>query len=104
MFATRLHRIAAPTAIVVAALGLIGLSAPSASAAPCAATVPGDINGDGHADQAIGEPGDAEFQGAVHVLYGTDKGLVANASGTAVHRDLSAISIASLPVVPGSIP
>lgn len=99
MFATRLHRIATPTVIAVAALGLIGVSAPAASAAPCAATVPGDINGDGQADQAIGEPGDAEFEGAVHVLYGTDNGLVADASGTALNDQLFT---QATPGVPGA--
>jgi hypothetical protein len=99
MFATRLHRIAAPTVIAVAVLGLLGLSAPAASAAPCAATVPGDINGDGQADQAIGEPGDAVFTGAVHVLYGTGNGLVVNASGTALDDQLFT---QATPGVPGT--
>ncbi|HST84964.1 MAG TPA: hypothetical protein VLL08_24710 [Kineosporiaceae bacterium] len=99
MFATRLPGIAVPTVIAVAALGLIGLSAPAASAAPCPATVPGDINGDGQADQAIGEPGDDVFSGAVHVLYGTDTGLVADASGTALNDQLFT---QATPGVPGA--
>ena len=45
--------------------------------------VAGDINADGHADAAVGEPFDADLAGAVHVFYGTAGGLVANASGTA---------------------
>ncbi|HEX5878557.1 MAG TPA: FG-GAP repeat protein, partial [Actinomycetota bacterium] len=43
----------------------------------------GDINADGHADVAVGEPFDADLAGAVHVFYGTVGGLVADASGTA---------------------
>jgi hypothetical protein len=99
MIATRLPRIAVPAVIAIAALGLIGLSAPVATAASCAATVPGDINGDGQADQAIGEPGDADFAGAVHVLYGTDTGLVADASGTALNDQLFT---QATPGVPGT--
>ena len=45
--------------------------------------VAGDINADGHADAAVGEPFDADQAGAVHVFYGTVGGLVADASGTA---------------------
>jgi hypothetical protein len=45
--------------------------------------VAGDINADGHADAAVGEPFDADQAGAVHVFYGTVAGLVADASRTA---------------------
>lgn len=47
------------------------------------AGVAGDINADGHADVAVGEPFDSDMACAVHVFYGTAGGLVANTSGTA---------------------
>jgi hypothetical protein len=88
----------------VAAAALIGLAVPlsaisaMATAAPtagspvssaalaaprCTSGVPGDVNGDGYAEVAIGEPGNAGARGAVHVFYGQRSGLVFNASGTA---------------------
>jgi hypothetical protein len=62
------------------AVGLGITSASPAAAAPCGGNVVGDINGDGHADAAIGEPGAADSAGAVHLLYGTANGLVPNAT------------------------
>jgi CSLREA domain-containing protein len=47
-----------------------------------------DINGDGHADGVVGEPGRDNFAGGVHVLYGTDNALTADASGTALNDQL----------------
>lgn len=69
---------------------------PAAAGAP---GVAGDINGDGHADVAVGEPFDADQAGAVHVFYGTVGGLVANASGTA--RD-DQLFTQGTPGVPGA--
>ena len=40
----------------------------------------GDYNGDGRADLAIGAPGENEFSGVVHVLYGSPTGLSAAGS------------------------
>jgi hypothetical protein len=57
---------------------------PAALAAPrCASGVPGDVNGDGYAEVAVGEPGNAGGRGALHVFYGQRSGLVFDASGTA---------------------
>jgi hypothetical protein len=53
-------------------------------AAPtCTSGVPGDVNGDGFAEVAVGEPGNNFARGAVHVAYGQRSGLVFNASGSA---------------------
>ena len=86
----------------VAAVALVGLAVPLSAiwatagpvagspvesavlAAPrCTSGVPGDVNGDGYAEVAVGEPGNAGGRGAVHVFYGQRSGLVFNASGTA---------------------
>jgi len=61
--------------------------------------VAGDINADGHADVAVGEPFDADQAGALHVFYGTVGGLVADASGTA--RD-DQLFTQDTPGVPGA--
>jgi hypothetical protein len=63
--------------------GVAGWAGAPAAAVEPSGGVAGDINADGHADAAVGEPFDADQAGAVHVLYGTVGGLVANASGTA---------------------
>jgi hypothetical protein len=53
-------------------------------AAPrCSSGVPGDVNGDGFAEVAVGEPGNAGGRGSVHVFYGSRRGLVVGATGTA---------------------
>ena len=54
--------------------------------AACRASVAGDVNGDGNAEVAVGEPGDNGDRGSVHILYGQPGGLVADATGTA-HND-----------------
>ena len=54
-------------------------------AATCTSGVPGDVNGDGYAEVAVGEPrGAARETGAVHVFYGQPSGLVADPRGTAL--------------------
>jgi hypothetical protein len=60
--------------------------------------VPHDVNGDGHAELAVGEPGSNDASGAVHVFYGHRTGLVAKATGTA--RDDQYLS-QNTPGVPG---
>jgi hypothetical protein len=66
----------------LASAGVVGWAGSPAEAV-AQPGVAGDVNGDGHADAAVGEPFDADQAGAVHVLYGTVGGLVADASGTA---------------------
>lgn len=74
---------AALGAVACVAALLVGLASPAAAAACTSTAVPGDFNGDGHADAAVGEPGRDGASGGVHVLYGTDAGLTADAQGTA---------------------
>jgi hypothetical protein len=76
-------------------VGLIGLTmsaaTPIASAPPgaqaavlrCSSEVPGDVNGDGYAEVAIGEPGSSRLRGSLHVFYGQRSGLAVDASGSA---------------------
>jgi hypothetical protein len=99
MFTNRLARLAVPTAIALSTAGLVGTTTTSAAAVGCASSVAGDINGDGHADAAVGEPGDAVFAGAVHIFYGTVDGLVADPSGTALNDQLFT---QATPGVPGA--
>ena len=61
--------------------------------------VPHDVNGDGHAEVAVGESGSNDASGAVHVFYGHRTGLVTKATGTA--RDDQYLS-QNTPGVPGS--
>lgn len=82
----------------VAAAGLVGLlllsgsggSRPTkaaAAATACSSAVPGDVNGDGYAEVAVGEPGNARLRGSVHLFYGGPRGLVVDASGSARNDD-----------------
>lgn len=68
-------------ALVLLTSILTGL--PAAAAPACTSGVAGDVNGDGHAELAIGVPGNNLDAGAVHLVYGTGSGLVTDASGTA---------------------
>jgi FG-GAP repeat/FG-GAP-like repeat len=99
MFTNGLTRLAIPAAIALCTAGLIGIDATTATAAVCGAAVTGDINGDGQAEVAVGEPGDASFAGAVHVFYGTVDGLVTDPSGTALNDQLFT---QATPGVPGA--
>jgi hypothetical protein len=83
-------------------VGLAITSTLPATAAPCAANVVGDINGDGHADAAIGEPGALNSGGTVHLLYGTTGGLVPNASQGARDDQLFSQATAGVPGTPES--
>src|SRR4051812_22208707 len=77
---------AASTALAGALAVLAGLAGPAGAAActgPGPSTVRADINGDGRADAVVTEYGRGQLAGGVHVLYGTSKGLTADASGTA---------------------
>ena len=73
-------RVTGCVASLVLAAGFGVATTQPALALTCPSNVVGDINGDGHADAAIGELGEASMPGAVHILYGTQGGLVANAS------------------------
>jgi hypothetical protein len=63
------------------------LTGAPAAAAPvlCTSGVTGDVNGDGQAEVAVGEPGNASGAGAVHLFYGTPDGIVADPTGTALN-------------------
>lgn len=96
----RLRTATAATALLLAGAGLTAGTVETASAAAgCRSTVPGDVNGDGHAEVAIGASAAPDnFSGAVHVLYGRRGGLVADAAGTALDDQYFA---QSTPGVPG---
>lgn len=78
----------------LAVLTVVGTAPPVAAVAPagpagqaalrCTSGVPGDVNGDGYAEAAVGEPGDAGQRGSVHVAYGQRSGLTFDARGTAL--------------------
>ncbi len=72
---------------------------PSAAAATgCRTAVPGDVNGDGHAEVAVSVDTFRSAGGAVQIFYGRSSGLVTDASGTA--RDDQYLEQAS-PGIPG---
>ncbi len=72
---------------------------PSAAAATgCRTAVPGDVNGDGHAEVAVSVDTFRSAGGAVQIFYGRSNGLVTDASGTA--RDDQYLEQAS-PGIPG---
>lgn len=50
----------------------------------CSSGVPGDVNGDGYAELAVGEPGKRREAGAIHLFYGSATGVVTSARGTAL--------------------
>ena len=79
------RRTAASAAVL--GLALFGFTplgtAPAYAATTCTSGVPGDANGDGYAEVAVGSPGRGNGRGAVNVFYGQPSGLVAGPSGTA---------------------
>lgn len=77
------HGVAIAAALVLATGGLALNGARPAVAALCPG-VKGDVNGDGLAEVAIGEPGNVRTAGSVHVLYGRPAGLVSEKAGTAL--------------------
>src|SRR5499426_153297 len=83
-------RISAGTAVaaVISAAAFVAVLASPAAALACPTPGHSDINGDGHADAVVGEPGRDNFAGGIHVLYGKDGGLTADASGTALNDQL----------------
>jgi hypothetical protein len=95
-------RVIGGLASLLLTIGLGITSAPLAAAADCVHNVVGDINGDGHADAAIGEPGASNSAGAVHLLYGTMDGLVPNASGGTRDDQLFTQATSGVPGTPES--
>lgn len=99
------------SARLVAALGvlacagalLVGLASPAAAVAcppadPATGNpLPGDFDGNGHADAVAGEPGRGGSAGGIHVLYGTADGLTADGSGGAPDDQLLTQDTASVP-------
>jgi FG-GAP repeat len=83
-------RISAGTAaaVVISAVALVAVWASPAAALTCPTPGHSDINGDGHADAVVGEPGRDNFAGGIHVLYGKTGGLTADVSGTALNDQL----------------
>ena len=81
MGAVSLGAVMAVTAAVGAVSPLSGQTA--VRAAPrCTSGVPGDVNGDGFAEVAVGEPGNDKGRGSVHLFYGSRRGLVVDATGS----------------------
>lgn len=70
------------TTIALVSTTLTGWAPMHAVAAACGPRVPGDINGDGHADVVVSEP--SRKGGTLHVFYGHPSGLVVDATGTAL--------------------
>ena len=76
---------AGAAALALVAAGLL-TGPPAAAAVPgCASALAGDVNGDGQAEVAVGEPFNARTSGATHVFYGQVEGLVVDPSGTALN-------------------
>jgi hypothetical protein len=72
--------------------------APAAAAVThCTSGLTGDVNGDGHAEVAVGEPGNANGAGAVHLFYGTPEGIVADPSGDALNDQYLSQDTAGVP-------
>jgi len=94
-----LRRAAGVAVCALASTGLVGWVGSPAAAVACSSGLAGDVNGDRHAEAAVGEPFDADQAGAVHVFYGTVRGLVADAAGTA--RD-DQLFTQDTPGVPGA--
>ncbi|WP_375424052.1 FG-GAP repeat protein [uncultured Friedmanniella sp.] len=87
-------------ALLLATSGLVlGTTAPTAVAAAGCSGVAGDVNGDGHAEVAVGELGERTWTGAAHVLYGTASGLATDAKGKALDDQYLA---QARPGVPGT--
>ncbi|MET0693613.1 MAG: hypothetical protein ABWY56_06760 [Propionibacteriaceae bacterium] len=66
----------------------VGSAPPAATGAEavvprCFSGISGDVNGDGYAEVAVGEPGNSRRRGSVHVFYGQRSGLVVDGSGSA---------------------
>ena len=76
--------VASAAALLLVMAGLTGLPLQPAYAVACSG-VAGDVNGDGHAELAVGSPGNADASGAVHVFYGQADGLAVDATGTALN-------------------
>ena len=78
---TRIKLFGIATSVALMAGGLAVAGALPAAAAGCSSGVPGDVNGDRHAEVAVH---DTRGGGSVHVLYGRTSGLVTRSAGTAL--------------------
>lgn len=81
----RVSRLAVVALMLAVSGGGSAVTAVPAAAPLCDSSVPGDVNGDGHGELAVGEPGNHRDDGSVHLFYGTANGLVYDASGTALN-------------------
>ena len=91
-------------ALLIATAGAVPAGLDTAAAARavvrCAAAAPGSVNNDGYADVAVGEPGNAQGRGAVHVFHGHPRsGLAVDPSGSAPN---DVYLTQSTPGVPGA--
>lgn len=71
-------------ALALTTVGLTTAATQPAYAASCSSGVPGDVNGDGHAEVAVSEFGGEGKLSAVHVFYGRSSGLTTKKSGRAL--------------------
>ena len=86
--------------IIASVLAVAGIAAPvsevAAAAAACATRVPGDFNGDGYADVAIGEPlrtvGGIADAGAVRIVDGSPSGVRTTGSDQYFDQDTAGIA------------
>lgn len=68
-----------------------------ALAAGCASGIPGDVNGDGHAEAVVAQGNLSARSGAVHVFYGQAAGLVADPAGSALDDQYFSAASAGIP-------
>lgn len=90
------RRLAVAAALLLATGGLAVSTAGPAAAASCSG-VKGDVNGDGLAEVAVGEPGNHMGAGSVHVFYGHATGLVTDKLGTALDDQYFTKATAGVP-------
>ena len=82
-------------ALPLALLAAAGGAGPAGAVAAACSGVPQDVNGDGFADLAVGEPGSGG--GKVHVFYGTPAGLATVATGDAPDDQIFAQGVGGVP-------
>ena len=85
------------TAAGLLTTGALTASPAAAAAAGCSSNVPGDVNGDKHAEVAVGEPWRAGKGGGVHIFYGRSSGLATKAAGKALNDQYLTQDTAGVP-------